>query len=222
MPGQHLPLPHTKGLGPLPWGAVGSLCGARAGLRQDAPCGEQGPAVGMASSCQRAARSPRQVQRPFGHGFPARSSQEVPGAAGGGAGSLPPALCWQRDTELIPAPFKHPSDPEKRCHLLPPAGTVPPGKGREGRDLYRSQLLKQTGHTLTRTQHPHTPPSATERSVEPVSHTQSVCARLTRYSTAGTGQRWLGYCTGVNVNNKASSERLRQRPKNSCFVQKCP
>lgn len=158
VPGQHLPLPPSTGSEPLPWGAAGGLCGARTGLRQDAPCGEQGPAVGMASSCRElpGSCSPRQVQRPFGHRFPARSSQEVPGAAGGGAGSLPPALCWQRDTELIPAPIKHPSDPEKRCHLLPPAGTVPPGKGREGRDLYRSQLLKQTGHTLTHAAPTHT------------------------------------------------------------------
>lgn len=61
--------------------------------------------------------------------------------------------------------------------VSPPAtaGTAPPGKGREGRDLYRSQLLKQTRHTLklTHTEHPHTPPSATERSVKPVSHTHS-------------------------------------------------
>lgn len=55
-PGQHLPLPHTEGSGPLPWGEVGALCGPRTRLRQDAPCGEQGPAVGMASFCRRAAR----------------------------------------------------------------------------------------------------------------------------------------------------------------------
>lgn len=53
------------------------------------------------------------------------------------------------------SPFKHPSDPEKRCHLLPPAGTVPPGKGREGRDLYNSSSRPDT-HSHTRSTHTHT------------------------------------------------------------------
>lgn len=168
--------------------------------------------------------SPRQVQRPCGHGFPARSSQEVPGAAGAEAGSLPPGLCWQRDTELIPAPFKHPSDPEAvtSCH---PLGPCPQERAERGEICTGHDFSSRPDtHSLT---HTPTPPTHTTecnrtqcRTI--FTHTQSVCARLTRYSTAGTGQRWLGYCTGVNVNNKASSERLRQRPKNSCFVQKCP
>lgn len=154
--------------------------------------------VGMASSCQRAARllEPPAGAEPLLPPFPARSSQEVPGAAGGGAGSLPPGLCWQRDTELIPAQFKHPSDPEGR-RLLPPAGTVPPGKGREGRDLYRSQLLKQTGHTLTHThtEHPPTPSSATERSVKPVhAHTARLCkAHTLQYGRDGAAMAGILY-----------------------------
>lgn len=143
---------------------------------------------------------------------PIPPSQELPGAAGAALGSLPPALRWQRDTELTPAPS--PPDP-----LLPPRWDRAPRKGLKG-DLYRSQLLKQTRHT-------HTHHRVQQNSVQTrFTHTRSVCARLTRYSTAGArageGRRWLRYCTGVNVNNAASSERASQDQKNSCFVQKCP
>lgn len=153
----------------------GGLRGVRTRLRQDAPRGEQRPAVGMASSCQRAARllEPRQLQCPCGHGFPARSSQEVPRAAGGGEGSLPPGLCWQRDTELIPAPFKHPSDPEAAS---PPATSWDrvPGKGPRGEEICTCHNFSSRPDTRSHPHpHPHTPPSATERSVEPVSRTRS-------------------------------------------------
>lgn len=220
---QHLPLPHPKGSGSLPWGELGGFVWSQGRIKAGRTVRGAGPAVGMASSCQRlrGSWSPRQVQRPCGHGFPARSSQEVPGAAGGGAGSLPPGLCWQRHTELIPAPFEHPSDPEAAS---PPATRWDraPRRGPRG-ERFVQVTTSQADQTHAHTHPPtHTTECNRTQCRTSFTHTQSVCARLTRYSTAGTGQPWLGYCTGVNVNNKASSERLRQRPKNSCFVQKCP
>lgn len=48
--------PTPRARGPSLGEKWGGLCGPRTRLRQDAPCGEQGPAVGMASFCRRAAR----------------------------------------------------------------------------------------------------------------------------------------------------------------------
>lgn len=143
------------------------------------------------------------------------------GAAGAGVGSLPPGPGWQRDTELIPAPFEHPSDlGVTSCH---PLGLRPQERAERG-EICTGHNFSSRPDTLTHTHRAPTHTTECNRTQCKTSftHTQPVCARLTRYSTAGTGQPWLGYCTGVNVNNKASSERLRQRPKNSCFVQKCP
>lgn len=84
-------------------------------------------------------------------------------------GSLPPGLCWQRDTELIPAQFKHPSEPEGR-HLLPPAGTVPPRKGPRG-ERFVQVTTSQADRTHTHT-HTHTT-ECNERSVKPVPRTHS-------------------------------------------------
>lgn len=188
-------------------------------VRGAGPCGGYG--FLLQESCE-APGAPGRCSAPVATDSQLAPPQEVPGAAGGGAGSLPAGLCWQRDAELIPAPFKHPSDPEAES---PPATRWDraPRKGPRGeRFVQVTTSQADRTHTHTHTASTHTTECNRTQCRTSFTHTQSVCARLTRYSTAGTGQRWLGYCTGVNVNNKASSERLRQRPKNSCFVQKCP
>lgn len=59
------------------------------------------------------------------------------------------AFAGKRDTELTPVPFNIQVS-QKQHHLLTRWDRAP-GKGRKGKDLYMSQLLKQTGHTHTHT-----------------------------------------------------------------------
>lgn len=155
--------------------------------------------------------------------FPAaRSSQEVPGSSRSRGGRYPsPGLCWQRDTELIPAPFNIQVS-LKRRHLLPPAGTVTPEKGGKGSDLYMSQLLKQTGHTHTRT---HTIEcNRTQCKNQFHAHAIRLCkAHTLQYSRRRGrqgGRRWPRYCTGVNVNNKESSKRALRETKRTVALYK--
>lgn len=128
--------------------------GARTRLRQDAPRRERGACGGYGflqppGTEPRAGAVPRCPCR-----FPApRCSQEVPGAAGAGVGYLPPGLCWQRDMELIPAPFNIQVS-QKRHHLLtplPPAGTVPPERAKRERFVHvtSSQADRTHAHTHT-------------------------------------------------------------------------
>lgn len=100
----------------------------------------------------------------------------------------------------------------KRRRLLPPAGTVPPGRGPKGRDLYRWRLLSRPD-ARTHT-HTHTIEcNRTQCKNQFHAHAIRLCkAHTLQYSRRSGGQgvggrQWLRYCTGVNVNNKASSER---------------
>lgn len=151
-----------------------------------------GGAAGLPGQGRAAPRCPHRVRA-------------VPGATG-----LPSTGPWLKILTRIRAQ-KGAQSGVASCH---PLGPCPPGEGRRGEICTGGDFSADRTHAHTRT---HTPSSATERSVKTrFTHTLSVCARLTRYSTAGDqagkvgglgGRQWLRYCTGVNVNNKASSER---------------
>lgn len=92
------------------------------------------------------------------------------------------AFAGERDTDLIPVPFNIQVS-QTQHHLLTRWDRAP-RKGPKG-ERFVHVTTSQADRAHTRT---HTPSSATERSVKTsFTHTLSVCARLTRYSTAGDG-----------------------------------
>lgn len=85
-----------------------------------------------------------------------------------------------------------------------------------------SQLLKQTGHTHTRT---HTIEcNRTQCKNQFHAHAIRLCkAHTLQYSRRRGGQggrQWPRYCTGVNVNNKASSKRALRETKRTVALYK--
>lgn len=91
--------------------------------------------------------------------------------------------------------------------------------------MYRSQLLKQTGHTRTRA-HTHTQCNRTQCKNQ-FSRTRYPFVQGSHVTVQpeigrARGRRWLRYCTGVNVNNKASSARALQETKEQLLCTKMP
>jgi len=211
--------PCQQGLGGPSLGEQrGGLHGARARLRQDAPRRERGalrwvwlPPATRVSEPPGRCRTPVPVPIPNGSLLPGgpRSSWSW-----GGIPSTGPSLAEGRGAD--PCPGEHPSELDAASPPARPLGPCPPGRAGRGEI--------GTGHDFssrldTRT-HAHTPSSATERSVKTsFTHTHLRKARTSRYGR-GRGGRWLRYCTGVNVNNTASSERASQETKRTVALYK--
>lgn len=203
-PGSQL-CPHQQGLGaPAPSRRAGM------GLRQEAPCWEQGPAAGVASLSQQ------------GCGAARASGTTVPTPSPSGAGChwapFPGALSSRGTRPKILARLRAQGSPKRR-HLLPPAGTVPPGEGRRGEICTGGDFSADRTHAHT---HTHTIEcNRTQCKNQFHAHTIRLCkAHTLQYSRRSGGQggrQWLRYCTGVNVNNKASSERASRETRTAAL-----
>lgn len=207
--------------------------GARTGLRQDTLRREQGTCGRYGflllpgwESCG-ALGAPRQTQRPSAraHSQQLTPPRRSPAAAGAGVGYVPPGLCWQRDTELIPAPSNIRVSLKRRhlLTLLPPAGTVPPRKGPKGERFVHvttSQADRTHAHTHTHTIECNRTQCKNQFHAHAIRLCKAHTLQYSRRRGGRGGRRWLRYCTGVNVNNKASSKRALQETKRTVALYK--